>query len=421
MTNKKKFIFLLLSLGMMLFGYALLLLNKRPMFEGLTISDFLIVPWLIIEFLLALFLEYVILIRKRNEWLFPCAFFLANFSVLILGRLEDNLMISQIRWIIVGILACFVTLRFDWMIRKLLNYKYLWGILCFILFTLTIFKAQNINGIANCIMIGNIRLQPLEFIKILFVFFLAAYLGNTIKTNNLQNRKNSLFKLLELKFFILILCLCSFLLFVITNDLANSLIIFSVTVFLTYIGTSSKTTLFIPIICFVLCLAISYFTHPNIKIVFDTWLDPRINSSDFAKQTIESLFSFMAGGIWGEGFTMGYSNFIFEVHINSVFQIIAEDFGLVGIICIMLIYILFFYQSVTIAFKLKNESEIFLSYGIGLLFFIQMFITVCAVVNILPIVNNVLPFMNYGASSMVSNFILLGVLISISRKANYNG
>lgn len=400
MTNKKFFQFMFISIGMTICGFILLWLHYHPIFDGIKFSDFSYIPWLIVEFLIAFLLEFIMLTRKKNPWLFPSAFFLSNFGILIMGRMDNSLIIPQIRWVIIGMIMFFIIFRMEFIFKKLLNYKYAWGIFCLILCIITLLLGKDINGVLNSISIGSFRLQPLEISKILLIIFLASYF------NDYESKKIDSFLL---NCFIL---LFSISLFIFTKDFGNTLIFFFLMQILIYVKNGNKLHFLISTMIFILSMIISYFLFPDLKVFFDNWLNPWTNLNDTTKQTIESLFAISAGGVWGLGYTMGHSNLIFAA--------IAEEFGLIGIVSVIMIYVLFFYQSVLTAFNLKNESEIFLVYGVGILFFIQTFIVTCSAVNILPFISNNLPFMNYGGSATVSNFILLGILISFSRKEKYN-
>ena len=412
MTNNNYFRFMFITIGMAICGFTLILLCRRPMFDGMQISDFSYVPWLIVEFLIAFFLEFIMLRRNKNPWLLPCVFFLSNFGILVVGRLENSLINPQIRWIIIGMVVFFIVFRLDFMIKKLLNYKYVWGILCLTLGVISILFGSDNNGVLNSISIAGVRLQPLEFAKIFLVIFLASYLGKYEQTID-ENYEFS-----QLKSLLLILIIYSFsvALFVVTKDLGNAIIFFAVTQILIYVKSGNKFYFFVPMAIFILSMIISYFIFSDIKIIFDNWLNPWTNSNDTTKQIIESLFAFGAGGIWGSGFTMGHPEFISNSQTNYIFSAIAEEFGLIGIVSVIIIYVLFFYQSVIIAYNLKKEREIFLVYGIGILFFLQTLMLICSAVNLLPVLNFNLPFISYGGSAILSNFVLLGILISFSRK-----
>lgn len=389
-----------ISLGMIFCGFILIFLSQYPTSDNVKISDFSYIPWLVIEILVAFFIQLIMKKSNINNWFFTCAFFLSNFGMLAIGRLESSLIIPQIRWIIVGMIVFFIVFRFYNCIKKLLAYKLFWGILCFSLFIITILLNQEVNGALNYVSIAGIRIQPLEFAKVLLLIFTASYYGND---SNIMGSKVFLF----------VLFLVSIFLFIFTNNVENSLIVFCFAIIMTYIKTGKKLSFIIPLMLFIISMFINYFMFSDIKIMFDNWLNPWININDDSRKIIDFIFSLSAGSVWGTGFATG--------HPSEVFAVIAEEFGLIGIIFLILIYILFFYQCFLTAFNLKNECEVILAYGIGILYFIQLFITISSALNFLPLINNCLPFMSYGGSFIVSNFILLGIIISLSRKENCNG
>lgn len=420
MMDKNIFKLMFISVIMLFCGFTLIFLKQYPFVNEVKVSDFLYIPWLFAEIFLAFFIE-ILLIKCGNNinlWLFPCAFFLSDFGLLIIGRLEPSLIIPQIRWIILGMIAFFMVFRFEKWIRKILNYKYFWGILCLFVLLFTIIFGRDINGVSNCIAIGSIRLQPLEFAKIVFVFFLAFYLGNY----ELSKSENSFFRSFDIKLFSLVVVILSiaFLLFIAANDFGNALIFFFIALIMIHIKIEDKFLTIVSIILFFITAFIFYYMLTDVHNFFDAWLNPWTISSESERKILESFFAFGAGGIWGAGFTMGHPDFILDAYNNYIFSAVAEEFGLIGAVFLIMIYILLFYQSVAVTFKLKSEVEILLAFGVAVLFFLQTFLTILSVTNVLPITKTFIPFIGYGGSAIISNFILLGILVSLSRKEIFN-
>lgn len=349
MMDKKIFELMLIPIGIIFCGFVLILLHNHPMFSNVTVYDFSYIPWLMIEIFLAFFIEFLITKtkRKRNLWLFPCAFFLANLGLIIIGRLEENLIIPQIRWIIIGMIVFLITSRFELFIKKILYYKYILGISFLVFMLIPFFINDKINGITNWLTLSA------EFSRIFLIFFIAS-----IKK--------------DIKFY-LILYLLSIFLFVYAKDFYNAFALFFITTIFLYATTGIKHYFLIP-----------FITLFSSMIFFDI-----LETENFFKN-FESIF-----GVWGMGFTTA------KIHEFDAFLVIAEEFGLIGVILIMFVYLLFFYQCVSIACNLKNETEILLIFGIGILFFTQIFLN---------------PFMRYGACYIIPNFVLLGILISFSRE-----
>ena len=136
---------------------------------------------------------------------------------------------------------------------------------------------------------------------------------------------------------------------------------------------------------------------------------------------MQSLFAFASGGVLGSGFAHGYPGFIPEVHTDFIFSAVAEEFGLVGSMSVMLAYMLFFALSIAAALRQKTDLRILLLSGFGIVFFLQAFIIIAGVTKFFPLTGITLPFISYGGSSMVSSFILLGLMTALTKKENGHG
>ena len=131
---------------------------------------------------------------------------------------------------------------------------------------------------------------------------------------------------------------------------------------------------------------------------------------------VSSLFAFAAGGTWGTGLAHGHPGLIPEVHTDFIFSAIGEELGLIGCTAIMLAYTLFFYRGISIALACRRELYMLIAAGISVSFYLQAFIIIAGVTKFLPLTGITLPFISYGGSSMVSGFIMLGILLSMAKK-----
>jgi len=194
------------------------------------------------------------------------------------------------------------------------------------------------------------------------------------------------------------------------------LLFFGIAVLMTYMATGSKSYVFLALLFFGAAVVISYLAFGHVRVRFDIWLNPWQDPSGMAYQVVQSLFSFGTGGIWGTGFGYGHPGFIPEVHTDFIFAAIGEEWGLVGSLAILLCYVLLFWRGIQIALTRQGDSEALLAAGCASLVLLQAFIIIAGVIKFLPLTGITLPFISYGGSSMVSGFILLGLLVSLSRK-----
>ena len=358
-----------------------------------------------------------------DVWLFPMVMLLASLGVVMIARLKMALFIPQLRWLLIGMAVFWLVVYFADRWRALLDYQYLIGICCLLVLCLPLVLGTEIGGSRNWIVFGPFQVQPSEFGKILIVLFLSSYLADHRNVLTLPNHRWLFLHLPPLRFIAPLLCIwgIAILMFVVQRDLGSALLFFGIAVFMTYMATGNKSYVFLALAVFILSAAVSYHFFGHVRVRFDIWLNPWADPNGEAYQVVQSLFAFGSGGIWGSGFAHGYPGLIPEVHTDFIFAAIAEELGLLGAIGVMLLYVLFFYRSLRIAFSCQQDASILLAAGCSIVFFLQAFIIIAGVTKFLPLTGITLPFISYGGSSMVSGFILLGLLVSLSQKENSNG
>lgn len=416
MMKNKGFFLLLVPLGILFLGTGVLVL-KHSLDPNLAY-----LPWIAGLSGFALLLQFF-LYRERESvdvWVFPLVFYFSCIGLIMVARLRAELFIPQLRWVIIGILLFFLVMKNDKKLIQLLNYPYLTGLCCLIWLCSPFFFGTEIGGSRNWIIFGPLQMQPSEFGKIFIVFFLASYLSEHKNVLTLPSRQFLFLHLPPLRFIAPLLCIwgIAILMFVLQRDLGSALLFFGIAVFMTYMATGSKSYVFLALSFFAVGAGISYFLFGHVRVRFDIWLHPWADPNGQAYQIVQSLFAFGTGGIWGTGFAHGHPLFIPEVHTDFIFSAIAEEFGFIGAIVIILGYCLFFYRGIRIALANRLEPCVLLAAGCSTLFFLQAFIIIAGVTKFLPMTGITLPFVSYGGSSMVSSYILAGVLAALSKKEN---
>ncbi len=412
---------LLSPLGIVLAGLALLYMV--PNGEGLqsieSIGGLSCVLWLAGCVVLTVLIQWMLLhsTPPANPWLFPCAMLLTSVGLVMLARLKLELFPAQLKWLFIGLVIFLVMLRMKTKILRLTEYPYILGIGCVILLLLPLLFGTEIGGSRNWLLLGPIRVQPSEFGKILLVLFLAAYLSSHRHVLSLPNKEWLFLRMPPFRFIAPLLTIwsASVLMFVVARDLGSALLFFGIAVAMTYMATGNRSYVAMAVVFFGAAAVFSYMAFGHVRVRFDIWLDPWQDPAGMAYQVVQSLFAFGAGGVWGTGFAHGHPDMIPEVHTDFIFSAIAEEFGLVGALMVMSIYALFFYEGIRVALTRKSAAHMLLSAGAATVFFLQAFIIIAGVSKFLPLTGITMPFVSYGGSSMVSSFLLLGIIISVSR------
>ena len=409
---------LLPPLGILLLGTGVLLLAHR-----LT-ADLLLLPWLAAVIVGAFFTQFVLGRRDGTDLtLFPAAMLLASLGLIMIGRLKPALFLTQMRWLLLGLIVYLFLVFLGERFLRLLSYPYLLGVFCLLLLCSALFFGTEIGGSRNWIVFGPFAVQPSEFGKIVIIMFLAAYLTEHREVLTLPRHRLLWLKLPVLRFIapLLLIWGIAILMFVVQRDLGSALLFFGIAVSMTYMATGRKSYVALAFAFFLGAAALSYSFFSHVRVRFNIWLDPWSDPSGSAYQVVQSLFAFGSGGVWGAGFAHGHPNLIPEVHTDFIFAAIAEELGLLGALGVMLVFALFFYRAIRIALACREETRMLLAAGIAVVFLLQAFIIIAGVTKFLPLTGITLPFVSYGGSSMIASFMLLGILTVLSKKENRHG
>ena len=409
---------LLPPLGILLLGTGVLLFAHR-----LT-ADLLLLPWLAAVIVGAFFTQFILGRRDGTDLtLFPAAMLLASLGLIMIGRLKPALFLTQMRWLLLGLIVYLFLVFLGERVLRLLSYPYLLGVFCLLLLCSALFFGTEIGGSRNWIVFGPFAVQPSEFGKIVIIMFLAAYLTEHREVLTLPRHRLLWLKLPVLRFIAPLLFIwgIAILMFVVQRDLGSALLFFGIAVSMTYMATGRKSYVALAFAFFLGAAALSYSFFSHVRVRFNIWLDPWSDPSGSAYQVVQSLFALGSGGVWGAGFAQGHPNLIPEVHTDFIFAAIAEELGLLGSLGVMLVFALFFYRAIRIALACREETRMLLAAGIAVVFLLQAFIIIAGVTKFLPLTGITLPFVSYGGSSMIASFMLLGILTVLSKKENRHG
>lgn len=411
----------LLALSFLLLASGLGVLALRSSQTGVTqsvLQPLAYLPWVAAVAAAAMFLQAMLLRCRVSPWLLPFSFFFASVGLVEIARLKPILFIPQLRWLLIGMTAFLVVLRCGRSIVELTSYQYMLGLSCLVLLALPLLFGTEIGGSRNWLVLGPVQVQPSEFSKILLVLFLSAYLADHEEVLTSEKHHFLLFRLPPLRFIAPLLCIwgMAILMFVVARDLGSALLFFGIAVFMTYMATGSRSYVFIALLVFVAAAAASYALFGHVRVRFDIWLNPWADPNGMAYQVVQSLFAFGSGGVWGTGFAHGHPGLIPEVHTDFIFAAIAEELGLIGSLTLLLGYAVFFLIGIRSALSGETMERILLSAGASVVFLLQAFIIMAGVTKFLPLTGITLPFVSYGGSSMVSSYLLLGLLAVLSQR-----
>jgi len=164
--------------------------------------------------------------------------------------------------------------------------------------------------------------------------------------------------------------------------------------------------------------AISYFLFDVVRLRVEAWLDPFADPSGRSFQIVQSLIAVANGGLFGRGFGGGAPTVIPVVHSDFVFAAIVEEWGLLGGVAAIALLLLLVSRGLRLALLSQGNFRRLLAGGLAALLGLQSVLIVGGVIKVLPLTGVTLPFLSYGGSSLLINFIIAGLLLKLSDGAN---
>jgi len=283
-----------------------------------------------------------------------------------------------------------------------------------LLFIATMVFGRSIKGARNWIIIGRFSIQPSECIKILFVFFIAAFFKQY--EGKIQELAVLRFKRLAVKPVHILMGITYLHLgfMVIQKEWGTALVLFLVYFALAYVFMNNKLFMLINGGLAVAGGLAGVLLVNHVRVRVDTWLDPWSDIAGKGYQIVQSLFAIGSGGFFGTGLGLGRPDFIPEVETDFIFSAICEEIGIFGGVAVVLLFFILAYRGFKIALFTKELFTKVLAFGLTLIFGFQTFIIIGGVIKLIPLSGITLPFISYGGSSLIVSFIALGILQAIS-------
>ncbi len=371
-----------------------------------------------------------------DPYLFPLVAVLACFGLVVIYRIDAELARVQAQWFVVGLVLFVATIVFLRDFRRLERYRYTIaaGALVLLLLPRVPGIGRQANGAYLGVGIGPISFQPAEFAKIALVVFLAAYLKDTRQVLVLGARRILGVTLPPLKHFgpVLVIWGATMLMLIFIRDLGSSLMFYGAFMALLYVATSRLSFVVIGLALF--ALGAWFVASPVGRVLpgtgqvedrVDIWLDPFAPGvvDDKGYQLAQSLFAQADGGLFGAGFGQALiaqadgSRILPEPHTDMIYAVVVNELGLAGACGLILVYLLFVERGFKAAMLSRDSFSKLLATGLTAVFALQVFVIVGGVTRVIPLTGVTLPFVSYGGSSIVANFVLLALLLMVSNRA----
>lgn len=317
-------------------------------------------------------------------------------SFVILTRLSYDKAVKQFSIVCVSMA---ISLFIPFIIEKfkyLSEFGWIYGFIGMILLLLVLAIGTENYGAKNWLRIGKIAIQPSEFVKILFVFFVAALLSK--RTDFAHIVKVSILAALHV------------LILVAERDLGGALIFFVTYLVILFVATS-RPIYFISGLAagsFACIVAYKLFSHVRVRVL--AWKDPWSLIDREGYQISQSLFAIGTGGWFGMGLSKGLPSSIPVAESDFIFSAISEELGGITAICVILICISCFIMFINIAMKMRKMFYKLIALGLSVIYIFQVFLTIGGVTKFIPSTGVTLPLVSYGGSSILSTIIMFGII-----------
>ena len=385
-------------------------------------------------YFLAICLAAHIFLRIRlpdaDPYLFPLVALLTAFGLVMIYRIDDGLARDQANWFVFGLVLFALTIQFlrDYDVLERYRYTIAAAGLLLLLAPRLPGIGQQVNGAYLGVKIGPLAFQPAEFSKICIVVFLASYLREHREVLIVGARRILGVTLPPLKHLgpLLVVWGASMFMLVFIRDLGSSLMFFAAFLALLYVATGRFSFVVIGMTMFVLGAWFFASTVPHVGDRVDVWLDPYQHPQEQGYQILQSIFAQADGGLFGQGFAQGLivipgthppQALLPAAQTDTIYALIVNELGLFGAAGLILVYLLVAARGFKIALLADDGFSKLLATGLTAVFAIQAFVIVGGVTRVIPLTGVTLPFVSYGGSSVVANFVLLALLLLISDRA----
>ena len=377
----------------------------------------------------ALYVGVRLLLPHSDTILLPIVTLLTGLGLVMVYRLTygtggaENLATAQVLWILVGSGALLLTILFCRDYQRLMDYKYLLALIGVGLIASTILFGHEINGAKLWLRVGPISLQPSEFARVALIIFFAGYLADKRELLAATSRSFLGFQIPRLKYFgpVVLVWAASVALLVFEKDVGISLLFIAISLSMLYTATGRITYVLFGSLLFVMGFPVLYLVFSHVQKRMESWLDPWSDPYGNGYQVTQSIFNIADGGFMGTGLGQGFSHIIPEVHNDFIFTAIASELGLAGASAVLLAFLVFVYRGTKIAILAHDPASKLLAGGLSAALALQTIIIVGGVTKAIPLSGLGLPFVSYGGSAVVSNFIVTGLLLVVSEQAGRQG
>lgn len=383
----------------------------------INMKDIKVIVYYLIEIFIAVMyiLAFRLMYKNSSRLLTNNVAFLMLIGYTMLLRLSPKLAVRQFILASLGLILTIFIPKIMSMMKNIPYWRNRYGVVGIILLASVFIPGLGmvVNGSRNWISIGGLSLQPMEFVKLFFIFFTAS----------------SLVKASTIKDLFVNACIAAtfMLILVIEKDFGAVVMFYIIYFMMVYLATSRPIFMLLGIGLGVAACVIGYmlfkdslFAHVVVRV--NAWKDPFKYQQTQGYQVCESLFAIGTGGFFGTGLGRGMPYLIPVAESDFIFSAIGEELGMVFGLCLILIYLSCFLAIQNIAMKCKQPFFKYVTFGIGICYIFQVVLNVGGATKFIPSTGVTLPLISYGISSVFSTLLMFSIIqytyILVSKEAD---
>lgn len=404
-------------------GFAAVLISREAQVNDLTLT------YGIAFLVLCLIGHIFIRIRLPNAdpYIYPLTAALCGIGIVTVYRINPELARTQSQWFVLALVLFAATILFVRDISILERYRYTIAAGAVVLLLLPRLTGGVVNGAYLQVKAGPLAFQPTELAKIAIVVFVAAYLAETREILVTHEKRFLGISFPPARYFgpMIVIWALAMIMLVFIRDLGSAVMFFGGFLALLYVATGRISYVVIGLAMFI--FGFEFFSHTvgHIQARVDTWhhpLDPALYHSGASYQIAQGMFTQADGGVLGSGFgesllSVNGRAVLPAAQTDSIYAVFVGETGLVGGVALLMLYLLFVERGLKTAMIATDTFSKLLATGLTAVFALQVFVIVGGVTKAIPLTGVTLPFVSYGGSSLVANFILVALLMVISNNA----
>lgn len=368
---------------------------------------------------------------QADPFLLPLVTMLNGIGLVLINRLDLSTSAKsggvsegtrQIIWTFVAVIIFVLTL---WGIRDhrvLSRYSYTLGLVGLILLAIPAVlpsSMSEVNGSKIWIRTPIISIQPGEFSKIVLIISIAAILVSKRELFATTGRQILGIELPRARDLapILVVWVVAVLILVVEKDLGTSLLIFATVLTMIYIATNRVSWLLIGVVGFAAAALIAYFSFSHVQVRFATWLDPIKYFDTNGYQLSQALFGLATGGIAGSGLGNGRPDLVPYASTDFIISTVGEELGFIGLAAVLVCYALIVQRCFRTSLLVRDSFGKLMVSGLAFTMAFQVFVVAGGVTRVIPLTGLTTPFLSYGGSSLLANYLLVALVLRVSDSA----